>query len=80
MHFNDVVTYMYNCTFCDFIAHLTFQMRMVLVTRNSNQTIRRSPLRGRGRLGMRLQKSPNTIGRCRKVKWEAMLVTAVGRT
>ena len=32
MHFGDVVTF--NCAHCDFVAHLTFQMRKVFVTRS----------------------------------------------
>ena len=39
MHFDDVTTV--NCALCD-IAHLTFQMRKVSVTRNLSQTTRRS--------------------------------------
>ena len=57
MHFDDVATV--NCTFCDLIAHLRFQMRKVLVTRNSNQTTRHSPPGGRGHLGTRLEKYHN---------------------
>ena len=38
LHFDDVATF--NCALYDFIAHLAFQMRRVLVTRNSNQTTR----------------------------------------
>ena len=32
LHFDDVATF--NCALCNFIAHLTFQMRKGLVTRN----------------------------------------------
>ena len=32
----------FNCALCDSIVHLTFQMRKVLVTKNSNQTSRHS--------------------------------------
>ena len=32
----------FNCALCDAIVHLTFQVRKVLVTKNSNQTSRRS--------------------------------------
>ena len=42
LRFNDVAAF--NCALCDLIAHLTFQMRKVLATRNSSQTTRRSPL------------------------------------
>ena len=40
LHFDDIVTF--NYVFCDLIAHLTFQMRKVLVIRNSNQTTKHS--------------------------------------
>ena len=40
LHFNDIMTV--NCALCDLIAHLTFRMRKVSVTRNSSQTTRRS--------------------------------------
>ena len=58
MAFDDVVTF--NCAFCDLIAHLTFQIRKVLVTRNSNQTTRRSLPRGVGRLGTKLPRYIDT--------------------
>ena len=32
LHFDDVATF--NCALCNFIAHLTFEMRKELVTRN----------------------------------------------
>ena len=41
LNFDDVATF--NCVFCDFTAHLTFQMRKVLVTRNPSQTARHLP-------------------------------------
>ena len=34
----------FTCVLCNFLAHLTFPMRKVLVTRNSTQTTRCSPL------------------------------------
>ena len=49
LKFDDVVIFT-----CTFIAHFTFQMRKVLVTRNSSQTTRRCSPPGRhGRLGTR---------------------------
>jgi len=41
LQFDDVTTV--SCALCNLIAHLTFQMRKVSVTRNSSQTTRRSP-------------------------------------
>ena len=38
LHSNDIGTF--NCVLCNLIAHLTFQMRKVLVIRNSNKTTR----------------------------------------
>ena len=40
LHFDDVVAF--SCVLCHLVAHLTFQMRKVLVRRNSNETARRS--------------------------------------
>ena len=39
LYLDDTATF--NCVLYEFIAHLTFQMRKVLVTRNSNQTTSR---------------------------------------
>ena len=34
MHFDDVHVVTFNCALCDFVAHLTFQLRKVFVTKS----------------------------------------------
>ena len=66
MHYDDVATF--NCAFCDLIAHVTFQMRKVVVTRNSNQTTRMFFTGRCGWLGTRLEGDARLLeGRIKEV-------------